>query len=420
MTDETERKLDAQKIQPPSDATKQDSVISGQPNQEVHDKAFAATHKDDKYPSEIMPALYESFGIEGDLTAFDKGKKQEGPKERSQIISIDPNPSFIEGLKAIRSDEQAQGAFSIEYIERKAREALAVVQKSENPNEQTLAASSTTPSAPIPETTQQPDDVCSDFNTPSTEKLALRDDYLNRSELNKLVPKDGDNLPLKQVLEDYKTPFMDAYERSKTLKDGVPGKSKTLEDIVDRLRDCPWADKIHIKFDSRADNTEYDNLHSTITIRPQDTREKQIENFAHEGFHATHQFLSKLYDHGIVSKKDFVNIFLAGEVRSMLTEIKVHQELNHKEGGPPAFGFIRTDNGEKDHILISDYVIKHGEKGLHEFLRTAQPSSPNSKPYGEHYAGFYDSYRLNFQQNKPLTEQLINRWVQSRHERSEI
>lgn len=94
--------------------------------------------------------------------------------------------------------------FSIEYIERKAREALATAQKSENSNEQILAASDTTPSAAILEATQQPDEVRGDVNTRSTEKLALRDDYLNRAELNKLVPKNGDNLPLKQVLENYK------------------------------------------------------------------------------------------------------------------------------------------------------------------------------------------------------------------------
>ncbi|MCC6981607.1 MAG: hypothetical protein IT343_25015 [Candidatus Melainabacteria bacterium] len=75
MADEVEQNLDAPKIQQPTDAAKQDGVITGQPNQEVHGKAFATAHKDDKYPSGIMPALHESFGIEGDLTPADTGKK---------------------------------------------------------------------------------------------------------------------------------------------------------------------------------------------------------------------------------------------------------------------------------------------------------------------------------------------------------
>lgn len=336
MADETEQKLDAPKIQQPSDATKQDSVIAGQPNQEVHGRAFASAHKDDKYPSGIMPALHESFGLEGELTEADTGRK-----------------------------------------------------------------------------------TCEAEDAPAAERLALRDDYLNRSELKKLVPKDGDNPTLKQVLEDYKTPFMDAYERSKNLKVGDPGKSKTLEDVVDRLKDCPWADKIHVKFNSRADNTEYDALASTITIRPQDTPQKQTENFAHEGFHATHQFLSKLYDHGIVNPKDFEDIWMRGEVDSMLTEAKVQQELD-RNGEPAKFYYYRADNGQKDHIEIRQYANQHGEQGLLEFLRTAKPASQNAKPYGEHYASFYKPYSSSFQKNKPAVDQYIEQWVQSGHKRGDI
>lgn len=75
MADEAEKTLDAPTIQQPSDAAKQDSVIAGQTNQEIHGKAFATAHKDDKYPSGIMPALHESFGIKGDLNDLDRGKK---------------------------------------------------------------------------------------------------------------------------------------------------------------------------------------------------------------------------------------------------------------------------------------------------------------------------------------------------------
>jgi len=329
MADEPEQKLDAPKIQRPSDATAEGGVISGRTNQNEHGTAFKIVHAADRTPSGIMPALHESFGIEGDLTAADLGIKS----------------------------NKAQ------------------------------------------------------------EKLALRDDYLDRYELKKLEPKDGDNLPLKQILEDYKTPFMDAYEHSKQLKNGDPGKSKTLEEVVNRLKDCPWADKIHVKFNSRADNTEYDELSSTITIRPQDTPQKRTENFAHEGFHATHQFLSKLYDHGIVSPKDFENIWMQGEVDSMLTEVRVHDELGLK-GDSPRFNYLR--NGKEEHIDIQEYVKKFGREGFLEFLRTAQPAGEGAKPYGEHYSSFYESYKANFEKNKPAVQKYIQQWVQSGHRREDI
>ena len=75
MTDETEQKLDAPKIQRPSDATAEAGVISGQTNQNQHEKAFKIAHAADRTPSGIMPALHESFSIEGDLTAADRGNK---------------------------------------------------------------------------------------------------------------------------------------------------------------------------------------------------------------------------------------------------------------------------------------------------------------------------------------------------------
>lgn len=238
----------------------------------------------------------------------------------------------------------------------------------------------------------------------------------------KLIPKDGDDLTLKQILNDYKTPFIDVYERSKQLKRGESGKSKTLEDVVDRLKTIPWAHPpapfpIHIKFNSKAANPEYDNKTSTISIRPQDSHAKQIENFAHEGFHATHQFLSKLYDHGVSTKDAFVNIWLDGEVESMLTEVRVYRELELK-GCSPQFHFIR--DGREDHLDIQEYVNQHGKAGLREFLRTAQPTGQGAKPYGQHYADFYDSYKQNFKQNKPAVEKYIRQWLQSGHRREDI
>jgi hypothetical protein len=109
MADEVEQKLEAPKIQPPSDATKQDGVISGQPNQEVHSKAFLTAHKDDKYPSGIMPAIHESFGIEGDLTDADTGNKPSKAQEalaahgeaQSPSTSIGPGQMQIRNIEAL-------------------------------------------------------------------------------------------------------------------------------------------------------------------------------------------------------------------------------------------------------------------------------------------------------------------------------
>lgn len=247
--------------------------------------------------------------------------------------------------------------------------------------------------------------------------IALRDDYLNRYELKPLLPIDGQTMTLHEALTVFKTPFMDAYEHSRKLKNGEPGKSKTLEEVVDRLKECPWMDKIRIKFDSRAENPEYDDFNSTITIRPQDKPDRQIANFAHEGFHATHQFLSKLYDSGIVSPKEFEDIWMKGEVDAMLTEAKVFLELGLK-GEPPRFDF--DHNGKLEFIYIQNYARAHGESGLLEFLRNAQPTGRHAEPYGEHYSSFYSLYSSKFETNKTIADQYILRWEQSGHKPGDI
>jgi hypothetical protein len=233
----------------------------------------------------------------------------------------------------------------------------------------------------------------------------------------KSTPKDGDHLTLKQLLHDYKTPFIDAYERSKQLKDGAPGKSKTLEEIVDRLKACPWADQILIDFKLHPNNPEYSNQSSTITIDLADPPQKQIENFAHEAFHATHQFLSTQYDNGKLNKADYVNVWLGGEVESMLVERNVHRELG-LQGESPRFKYV--EHGQVKNIDIDDYVNKHGKEGLREFLRVAQPTGQTAEPYGEHYAKFYNRYLQFFNQNKPAVEKYVHQWLESGHRREDI
>lgn len=252
--------------------------------------------------------------------------------------------------------------------------------------------------------------------------VAARDDFSNHNllaeKIEKKIPHDGSKPHLKEFFTDYKSPVMDAYERSKGLKDGETGKSKTLEDIVDRLKDCPWLSKLYVKYDSKASNPEYSNIESTITLRPQDTT-RQIENFAHEGFHATHQFLSKLYDHGKIGPKEFENLFMNGEVESMLVEARVHRDLD-PNGEPTKYYYLRADNGKVDSINILQYAQEHTRQGLLEFLRTAQPTGDKAEPYGKHYSESYKSYIENFDQNKPAVEKFIQKWVASGRKREDI
>jgi len=57
-----------------------------------------------------------------------------------KAVSVDPRPSYVEGLKAIGNNEEAQGLYSIEYMERKGIEALAAAQKTSLDLDQVLVA----------------------------------------------------------------------------------------------------------------------------------------------------------------------------------------------------------------------------------------------------------------------------------------
>ena len=113
----------------------------------------------------------ESFGINmGNETAV-TAKGIEAPAKKK--VSVDPRPSYVEGLKAVGNDEEAQGRFSIEYMERKASEALAALQKS--PTEQVLIASNVTPATPNLEQMQTFDDIQSESEELQPDAIVARD-----------------------------------------------------------------------------------------------------------------------------------------------------------------------------------------------------------------------------------------------------
>jgi hypothetical protein len=348
----------------------------------------------------------QSFGINmGDDTAV-TAKGVEAPAKKK--VSIDPRPSYVEGLKVVGKDEEAQGRFSIEYMERKAKEALAALQKP--PAEQVLIASNITPVVPNLEQLQQYQDIQSDSVVPTPEQIAEREKDLAKNEKPRLIPKDGQKLTLTELLEEYKTPFIDAYERSHRLEAGQPGYSKTLNDTVDRLSACPWSDKIRIKFDKNAANPEYDPKESTITINPNHSPMRQIEEFVHEGYHATHQGIGAMYINKAtaLSPEKYFNVRADGEVGSFLAEIKVNAEL---QGGTP-IEFEHVVNGKAVKENLSAFK---DEAKLRSFLLDAKPvlyrngkaqvdffqNLQTAETYRQHYENSYGDYKQTFEQAKP-------------------
>jgi hypothetical protein len=257
---------------------------------------------------------------------------------------------------------------------------------------------------------QQYQDNQSDSIVPSSEQIALGEKDLEKGEKKKLIPKDGDQLTLTQLMEEYKTPFIDAYERSKSLKDGQPGHSRTLEDSVKRLLACPWSDKIRIKFDENAPNPEYNPKKSTITINPNHSNMRQIEEFAHESYHATHQGIGAMYINKptAISREKYFDVRADEEVGSFLSEMKVNAELH----GAKPVEFEHVVNGK---AVMENLSAFKDEASLRSFLLDARPVLYKSgRPqfdifqklqgagtYRQLYEGSYDDYANTFEEAKP-------------------
>ena len=227
----------------------------------------------------------------------------------------------------------------------------------------------------------------------------------------KKPPKDGETIPFDKLLSDYSTSFGDAYDRSKKAADDDPAKSKTLEETIDRIKRSPWP--IQVKFDSKIERPEYNSATSTITLSPKELAPKQIEQFVHEGYHATHQSLGKLFlsDKGKLSREEYVSIKNGEETSAFEAEIKVHQELTSKMPGssPVVYRYVDKDNKRTLEDLSTLYSNK-GKDGLSTFLTQDAKTVMiiNGKrqlgTYGDYWSSVYDSYAndANFNANSKL------------------
>lgn len=229
----------------------------------------------------------------------------------------------------------------------------------------------------------------------------------------KAVPKDGQELTVKQLLYEYKTPFIEAYEHSKKTKEGEPGKSKTLENIVDRLKACPWSEQIRIKFDSTATNPDYNNEKSRITILPQDPPWKQIDTFAHEGYHATHQTLKELYAGAKAAElSDFLRIKGDAEVGSFEAEVRVHSEL--KSPGIVSYEWTDAQKHPQPTMNLGALYASKGRDGLAKFILFDAHTDMeiNKKPKSSNYHHYHESRYGDYVAAHPQAHKSLMDWFQ--------
>ncbi len=226
-------------------------------------------------------------------------------------------------------------------------------------------------------------------------------------------PKEGQTISLSEFLKNYKTPFIDAYHRSKQLNDGQQGKSKTLEQIFERLLSCPWTDKLKVRFDSNSPNTEYNNAENTITLSLKQPASRQIEIFCHEGFHATHQALTALYLNGPVhSLEKFQKIRANLEIGAFIAELNVHEELTKYMAGakPVTYEWINHEGRQQPSIDLSSLFRDKGIEGLRRFIiddariKTNNNGELGIATYGEQFGASHAKYLAGYSESMKILQ----------------
>lgn len=206
----------------------------------------------------------------------------------------------------------------------------------------------------------------------------------------------------------YSSPFADAYNRSKALKPGERGKSPTLEAIVDRMMSVPWANQLKVRIDNHATNSVYRDSENTLVISPNSDPTKYLQNAGHEAYHASHQYLSKLYGEKMPTKEQFVEVKVNSEVDAFISEMAIRHELGAKESEPVNF--------TEDKWPLVDTVVnleemykRRGREALFDYLKDAKPGF--FKPsYGEHFANSYEQYSKAFEADRASAVELIKKW----------
>jgi len=250
---------------------------------------------------------------------------------------------------------------------------------------------------------------------------ALRDWLEEHADKVRVTPKkppapEGQEIGLLDFFHKYSSPFADAYCSSKALKPGAQGKSATLEAIVDRMMAVPWADKLKVKLDPGADNSEYRAEKSTLVLAPRANGHKMVEEAGHEGFHSSHQYLFRLFGGKLLDKQTYANLKVDGEVDGVIAEVSIKREMGSSHERPISF----QEKGKKDPTNLEEIYARQGREGLHNFLYNAVSSNPAQLPYGQHHLTFYERYKENFEENRRSVEAILNIWEKGGHKREDL
>jgi hypothetical protein len=264
------------------------------------------------------------------------------------------------------------------------------------------------------------------------QKLAIRDDYLDRTEYKEESDAERHIRIMKEHYAAGET--VASFIQRPGTKDAIRASASFALAVQD-LNECKWGSAIRIWRGHPTEITDYSAEFNLMELDSKDGARRQAEVFSHEAYHATHQDLDKLFGTGeSVSKKDYVDIKMHQEAGAFLQEIKTNEDLHRSRPNPLHSGddpnkhieFMWVDKANPKAAphkqdMNALLVREHGKineaaslKRIESFLREhpaaikdgagefEKDSSGNYRmnDYAQHYESGHEEYRKKFSKNR--------------------
>lgn len=203
--------------------------------------------------------------------------------------------------------------------------------------------------------------------------------------------------------------------------------SPTIRELVGIMNKQPW--QVVATYEHPVKFPDYNPADNSIHIDSALSKQKQVDTFAHELYHATHQNLDELYGKpDAVGLDQYRKIKMDQESGAFLSEFKANKELKHTE--PVSFDYVENNVIHKQRISDLISYTKDGsiddtasKARIKEFLSTHRAPKSDDRGklardsngtiqtnfYPDTHTHGYGDYLKNFEHNRQ--ELLKKQWL---------
>lgn len=184
--------------------------------------------------------------------------------------------------------------------------------------------------------------------------------------------------------------------------------SEIMEKLVARVCDVPWYKDIKVRFTTGDVPTEYAYDTDTMVLNPTSSKTRQMLDFAHQAYHATNRLKFHCYmaEEGILSRDDYIDLYLWGEVGAFIAEVNVRRQLAVSDEYEPVV-LCRDSDGTLSSINAERILESESLKDLQKKLWKSMVRGSRQLSAVTLFGSLYDQYTSTYDAKKALMPELI-------------